>query len=81
MKKSTTIITVTCDICGKDISETGRAVCNESTPIEVVQIVRDVYYAGNYYIEDLCAECNNAINDLIQDLSGHKNRFIGIKKR
>lgn len=81
MKTEKTIVTITCDVCGKDISEYGKAQPDEISGTCVELIYSDYYVYNKRYVKDLCRECNKKIVEFVRELSGKPNKLVGHRER
>lgn len=75
MRKEVTVVTVTCDLCGKDTEARIRG-ARESEPEEVLSIRYEIYYGGTYELRDFCKECRAT---LVKFLHDHGARGRGTK--
>ena len=58
MKKTETITTLKCDLCGKVVKE--FASVSESHGTAIVRLEKKVWYGGRYWW-DVCQECSDKI--------------------
>ena len=83
-RKTETITTVTCDMCGKKIEGRNevRQGSNYSYIIETFEY--NVYYGGTRVMRDFCLDCTKKIMDFILDgddrLKGVRGDEIGKSK-
>jgi hypothetical protein len=73
MKKVETITTLTCDLCGKEVTE--FASVSEGYPVAVGLSV-EVWYGGKKPY-DLCRECNSKVLSLLRNI---QKQAIGEEK-
>ena len=71
MKKETTTVTVTCDLCGSAVDKP----CNgatEDSPIAIVAMAYDIWYGGTYDVRDVCQGCQLKVGEFFRQFN-----FIG----